>query len=101
MFPNVRWTGRRFLTNSVRVTLTSELDLMQDVYAQRFSSSGEKIGTEFIVNQFRDFNQRSPAIAALNSGGFVLAWSSEQQREENSVGIYARVFDAAGNGGNE
>src|SRR6185436_14299957 len=65
-----------------------------DVFAQRFSSTGEKLGGEFLVNQFASFNQRTPAIAALNDGRFVLTWISEQQRQENSIDTYARIFNA-------
>jgi hypothetical protein len=53
---------------------------MQDVYGQIFSPSGQKIGGEFLVNQFTNFNQRKPAVAALANGGFVVAWISEQER---------------------
>jgi hypothetical protein len=56
---------------------------MQDVYAQVFSPVGQKLGSEFLVNQFTAFNQRTPAIAALSSGGFVVVWVSEQQRSGN------------------
>lgn len=84
---------------------------MRDVYGQVLSPAGQKIGGEFLVNQFTAYNQRTPAIAALNSGGFVVAWVSEQQRvlgqasgqlalasqlPLSSVDIYARLFTAAG-----
>jgi len=53
---------------------------MQDVYGQLFSPVGQKIGSEFLINQFSSFNQRNPCIAPLSGGGFVVAWVSEQQR---------------------
>jgi hypothetical protein len=53
---------------------------MQDVYGQVFSPVGKKVGTEFMVNQFINFNQRTPAVTALKNGGFAVAWVSEQQR---------------------
>ncbi len=93
---------------------------MQDVYAQILSPTGQKIGSEFLVNQFTNFNQRSPAIAALTNGGFVVAWVSEQERQVSllsgsnevsnatsgivtaSVDIYARLYNASGTpAGNE
>jgi len=87
---------------------------MQDVYGQLLSPTGQKIGGEFLINQFTDFNQRTPAVAALAGGGFVVVWVSEQQRSGNidanagsgmlvtyssitnrpSVDIYARLFSA-------
>jgi hypothetical protein len=69
---------------------------MQDVYAQILSPTGQKIGSEILANQFTDFNQRTPAIAPLSGGGFVLAWVSEQKSHDNSVEIFARVFGAEG-----
>jgi hypothetical protein len=87
---------------------------MQDVYGQLLSPAGQKLSSEFLVNQFTAFNQRSPAIAALNGGGFVVAWVSELQRSGSpdnpsaahlyastnsirpTVDIYARRFDANG-----
>ena len=51
-----------------------------DVYGQILSPAGQKVGTSFLVNQFTNYNQRTPAIAALNNGGFVVAWVSEQER---------------------
>src|SRR5262245_1745466 len=53
---------------------------LNDVYGQVFSQDGQKIGGEFLVNQFVNYNQRTPAVAALSSGGFVVVWVSEQQR---------------------
>ena len=69
---------------------------LQDVYAQVLSPVGQKVGGEFLVNQFTSYNQRTPAIAGLSDGRFVVAWISEQQRFDNSVDIYARAFNADG-----
>jgi hypothetical protein len=75
---------------------------MQDVYAQVLSPAGQKLGGELLVNQFTSYNQRTPAIAGLSDGRFVVAWISEQQRFFNSVDIYARIFNADGSSsGNE
>lgn len=84
---------------------------MQDVYGQLFSPDGQKIGGEFMVNQFATYNQRTPALAALSTGGFAVAWVSEQQRTVGlspagltapsdlvtpSVDIYARLYNSTG-----
>ena len=84
---------------------------LQDVYGQIFSPDGQKIGGEFLINQFTSYNQRTPAVAPLANGGFVVAWVSEQQRtvaqpntglvvpsQESypSVDIYARLYDGNG-----
>jgi hypothetical protein len=83
----------------------------QDVYGQIFSQTGQPIGTNFLINQFTSYNQRTPSIAALKNGGFVVAWVSEQQRAVApalgtpsafvtasaapvpSVDVYARLYD--------
>ena len=50
-----------------------------DVYGQLFSANGAAIGTNFLINAFTQYNQRSPAVAPLTNG-FVVAWISEQQQ---------------------
>jgi hypothetical protein len=69
---------------------------LQGVFGQILSPAGTRIGAEFRVNQFTAYNQRSPAVAALDGGGFVVGWITEQQRFENSVDAYARRY--AGDG---
>lgn len=84
-----------------------------DVYAKILSPVGATVKSEFLVNQFTNYNQRSSTVAALKNGGFVMAWVSEQERtavnsfdETNgtlstqvinpSVDIYARLFQSNG-----
>jgi len=88
---------------------------MQDVYGQILSTNGTKIGTNFLINQFITYNQRTPAIAALKNGGFVVAWVSEQEQTAlnfsgvdytngvspgqigmPSVDVYARFYNSNG-----
>src|SRR5258706_453693 len=86
---------------------------MQDVYAQLFSPTGDKMGGNFMVNQFSAYNQRTPSAAALHSGGFIVTWVSELQRSgvvddpdpnqaysttRHGVEIYGRFFAADGTG---
>ena len=86
-----------------------------DVYGQILSPTGDKISGEFLINhQFTTYNQRTPAVAALANGGFVVAWVSEQERSTApnwgtnttsygagaaplpSVDIYAQLYNADG-----
>ena len=83
---------------------------MQDIYAQVVSPIGQKVGAEFLVNQFTPYNQRNPGVAPLKNGGFIVVWVSEQERvvadssASNvvfqavgpSADIYARTFGANG-----
>ncbi len=72
---------------------------MAGIFAQRFTSEGQRLGATFRVNTVTYLNQRTPAIAALANGGFVVAWVSDEFRVRNSdyIDIAARVFDAQGN----
>ena len=90
-------------------------DSLQDVYGQIFSPAGQKIGGEFLINQFTSYNQRTPSVAALAGGGFAVAWVSEQEQTafnlagidntngtsttqvgSGSVDVYARLFNNNG-----
>jgi len=83
-------------------------DSLQDVYAQVLSPTGQKLTSEFQVNQFISYNQRNPAIVALSDGRFVVAWVSERQDFPISSGFtaaasgtaradtYARIFNSNG-----
>jgi hypothetical protein len=75
---------------------------MQGIYAQQLTAAGAKVGAEIPVNQFTSYNQRTPAIASLSSGGFIIVWVSEQQRHVAStngtiasVDIYGRLYNSA------
>ncbi|MEZ5935207.1 MAG: LamG-like jellyroll fold domain-containing protein [Alphaproteobacteria bacterium] len=65
------------------------------VYAQRYDSAGSAVGSEFRVNSWTFNEQRSPDIAALADGGFVVTWQSKDQDFSN-WGVFAQRYDAAG-----
>lgn len=88
---------------------------LQDVYCKILSPAGQTIINEFLVNQYTSYNQRTPAVAALKNGGFVVVWVSEQERTAApnwgsgysasgtaasfaapSVDIYARLYASNG-----
>ena len=90
---------------------------LQDVYGRIFSPTGTPVTGEFPINQFTSYNQRTPAVAGLADGGFVVTWVSEQERSVAaptssapdgkgvtpgqqaypSVDIYARRYDGGYN----
>jgi len=77
-------------------------DSVQDIYGQRLSPNGQKLGPEFAINQFNSYSQRTPTIATLSDGRFVVVCVSEQQTSGESVDIYARLFTTTGSAvGNE
>lgn len=69
---------------------------MRDVYFQVLTPAGAGVGIEMRANDTTAFNQRSAAIAPLSDGRFVLVWVSEQQRFENSVDLFGRIFNSDG-----
>jgi len=64
-------------------------DNQRDIFGQRFGSSGEFIGDEFQINTFELNDQRYPAVAISEAGGFVAAWQSQTQ-DGSRFGIFAR-----------
>ncbi|HUS37395.1 MAG TPA: fibronectin type III domain-containing protein [Verrucomicrobiae bacterium] len=75
---------------------TSSGGSMAGVFGAIFGPAGQKLSGEFQVNQFTQYNQRNPAIAALPGGGFVVAWISEGNRGESAADVFARIYDANG-----
>ena len=65
------------------------------VFGQRYDANGNTIDGEFQVNTYTIGDQRWASVAALEDGGFVVAWTSRDQDGSND-GIYAQRFDADG-----
>ena len=64
------------------------------IYAQRFDATGSAVGIEILVNTTTVGVQSSPAIAALDDGGFMVTWQS--MSPDYSFNIYTQRFDADG-----
>jgi hypothetical protein len=81
-----------------REAVQSDIPRMNGIFAQRFSSVGARIGATFQVNERADYDQRSPTVAALANGTFVVAWVSDDQRiarpDDSTIDIYARIFSS-------
>ncbi|QCS48015.1 cadherin repeat domain-containing protein (plasmid) [Picosynechococcus sp. PCC 11901] len=76
--------------------------LSTGIYGQRFDANGVPVGAEFQINTHAGSSKGSPSITNLNSGGFVVTWTSSDQ-DGGSVGtyggasgIYGQRFDANG-----
>lgn len=69
------------------------------IYAQRFSSSGNKTGAEFQVNSTTEYSQARPSVKYFADGRFIAAWESWRQDDPGNpgYGVYAQVFNAQGN----
>lgn len=66
------------------------------IYGQVFDANGIKKGGEFHANTFIAYNQINPQVTALNDGGFIVTWESENQ-DGAGWGVYAQRYDANGN----
>ena len=68
----------------------------EGLYGQRFDATGTPIGGEFSVNSTTTDDQMAHVITALDNGGFLVVWQSNQQ-DGSSHGIFAQQFDAIAN----
>ena len=65
------------------------------VYAQRFDSFGNTLGSEFRINSTTTDNQQWANVAADRNGNFVVTWTSSNQ-DGTAQSLYARRYSAAG-----
>jgi len=66
------------------------------VFAQRYDSLGNSVGSEFQVNSYTSFDQNLPSVAMDSDGNFVITWTSDGQ-DGSTYGIYAQRYDSSGN----
>ncbi len=59
----------------------------KDIFGQRFSANGERIGDEFRLNSYTNSDQKYPAVAILEDGSFITVWQSQNQ-DSSEYGIY-------------
>ena len=98
---NVYYNGVRSITNAYIRPVRVGQDLMHDIFFQRLDSAGRKVGPEVLVNQYTAYNQRTPAVAVLADGRFVVAWvceapSTADWRKNFQIDLYGRIFSPAG-----
>jgi subtilisin family serine protease len=67
-----------------------------EIYAQRYDNHNNPVGNEFQINSYTDGNQLAPSVTALDDGGFLITWHSEEQ-DGSRVGVYAQRYDAQSN----
>ena len=68
------------------------------VKARIFNADGTEAVSEFLVNELTNNDQWLPSITALEGGGFVVTWQSNdgQQGDTSGDGVKARIFNADG-----
>lgn len=74
---------------------SSNGDTFTDIYQQVFNSSGQKAGSESIVNSVLTSDQFDSQVVGLSNGRWVVTWSAYGHPGDTS-GIYAQVFNADG-----
>ena len=72
---------------------------VSSIKAQMFNAAGQSVGGEMLVNQSVANAQRTPSVAALASGGFVITWSdaSLEGGDASLSSVKAQIFDGNGN----
>lgn len=70
----------------------------QEIYGQRFDSSGSAEGSRFQVNDFTTNNQAFPSVAMNADGRFVIAWNSFRQVDNSDswYDVYFQAYKASG-----
>ena len=69
-----------------------------NVYGQRFSAAGSRVGTEFRINTDTtpaNLLHDDPSVAGLSGGGFIVTWTSQGQ-DGSFEGVYGQRYDARG-----
>nr|WP_246338183.1 cadherin-like domain-containing protein [Azospirillum oleiclasticum] len=68
------------------------------IYRQRYAANGVKVGDEKRTNTTMAGSQLNPQAIALESGGFVIAWNSNDGQDGSGSGVYFQQYDANGAG---
>ena len=91
------WSDIKSLPNGgFVVTWTGQDASGNGIYAQRYSASGDKDGSEFRVNTYQNGNEMHSEAAALTDGGYVVIWYSDTHPDDTNYGVHGQRFDASG-----
>jgi hypothetical protein len=67
----------------------------EGVFGQRFDTAGERVGSEFQVNQYTTGVQERPVVAIAPDDSFVVVWTSVRQ-DGSSRGVFGRRYESSG-----
>ncbi|MBF0327478.1 MAG: cadherin-like domain-containing protein, partial [Alphaproteobacteria bacterium] len=65
------------------------------IYAQRYSTTGTRLGSEVRVNTTVTDTQSNPTVISLAGGGYVVAWESNLQ-DGSGWGVYGKRYSMDG-----
>jgi serralysin len=81
----------------VSLTFKNDEPVSGNVYMQRYSDKGAKLGGETLVNTATKEIQGEPAITALKDGGYVISWATSDEASRSAdAHLYAQIFDKNG-----
>lgn len=89
----------RFVVTWYDGSMSPDDSSVSAIRAQLFDMSGDKVGTEFLVNTSTSGNQFWPHVVALSSGAFMITWTEQGQTDGDISGtaVQGQLFDADGN----
>lgn len=68
---------------------------VESIYAQRFNAAGQKLGSEFLVNNNVADDAEWATVAMDPAGAFVIAWS-QANVDGSGYGVFAQRYNATG-----
>jgi len=68
----------------------------EDIFARRFNSNGQPLGSEFRVNTYTNDKQLYPRVAMNNDGGFIIVWESSNVPGQSNKAVCGRLYDSIG-----
>ncbi|HTT38056.1 MAG TPA: cadherin-like domain-containing protein, partial [Burkholderiales bacterium] len=83
-------------TGAFVITWESSDGSSDGIYAQRYDSTGTKLGSEFRVNTTTTGEQHEGVADIDDSGNFVVIWSSYGQDAANTWGVYKQEYNSDG-----
>ncbi len=72
------------------------VDIQSNIVAQVFNPSGNRIGSEIIVNTNTSHRHEHPSVSGLLDGKFVVCWQSVTVQDGSAVGIFGQMFEWPG-----
>lgn len=67
----------------------------EGIYAQRFNAAGQKLGSEFLVNNNVADDAEWASVAMDPAGAFVIAWS-QANVDGSGYGVFAQRYNSSG-----
>ncbi|NVK22980.1 MAG: tandem-95 repeat protein [Kangiellaceae bacterium] len=99
---NLNWSSTELAGGEI-VVIWESSDQQQDtslsgIKARIFDAVGNELVSEFLVNERTWSTQTTADVTALEGGGFIVTWTSDDGHDDtSSYGVKARAFDSRGN----